>query len=481
LPCRAFSTTAPQSFLLPPGKQDKKKHQQFVRRWQKRLLGDSEPIGAHVDPYDPTSPVRIAPEEQGEYEEVLEEEGEDGEEAAFPEYTPAESLADLRYIVDGVRYHTAKVGGAAWLKQKAETELAKEYEKLTLRTYTPLSLEMADEIEEFTGTPYTLKDENLMMAQTVHKFTRRPYTDYNFGLHRKVPAGTSDVLRNRFTRAVAEVYALKQAGLDMDLSKFANRGVYRKPGWVQDIRLVKTENGDVALEFPKFASLEQFLDIMQRAPEWEGAPMEEEELLIEEAEDLLDPVLPQEQLSNPTMDPATPAFKRAAVVKMEDGKKPFDFMSNRPVPREKPVETPVVEEAVVQEPVVEEVVIQETTHTPNSPTTHASDPEPINEVAPAAATESRHSILEQRVQQSVDDFAALRKSVQQSKSQAASASVQETKWRKIAIDDINVKFAVRLFYTFMRYPLTSPAPQTSLPTNRLPPLRPPPVFREHPR
>src|SRR5690349_5040866 len=71
-PTAAFSTIPPRSFLLS-GTQDKKKHQQFVRRWQKRILGDSEPIGARVDPYDPTSPIRIAPEETGEYEEVLDE------------------------------------------------------------------------------------------------------------------------------------------------------------------------------------------------------------------------------------------------------------------------------------------------------------------------------------------------------------------------------------------------------------------------
>jgi hypothetical protein len=281
------------------------------------------------------------------------------------------------------------------------------------------------------------------MAQTVHEVTSRPYTDYNFGVYRKMAGGGPDALRNRFTRAVAEVYALKQAGLDMDLSKFANRGVYNAPGWVQHIRLVNAQNGDVALEFPQHTSLELFLDIMQRAPEWEGASIEEEELLLEEAEDLLDPVLPQEQLPAPTMDPDTPAFKRAAVVKMEDGKKPFDFMSNRPVPRAKPVEAPVVEEVRVQDPVVEEVVIQETTPAPNAPPTHASDPEPINEVAPAAATESRHSILETRAQQLAADFAALRLSVPRNESSASITSAQETKWRKIALDDINVKFAVR--------------------------------------
>jgi hypothetical protein len=175
----AFSSTPASAFLLP-GKQDKKKHQQFVRRWQKRLLGDSEPIGAHVDPYDPTSPVRIAPEEQGEYEEVLDED-EDARRnmqsglAQYQHYTPAED-SGLPRPGEGLMH----IGGAEWLQQKREGDMAREFEKLTLQTYTPLSLDMADQIEELTGTPYTLRDSNLIMAQTVHTATARPYTRYKY-------------------------------------------------------------------------------------------------------------------------------------------------------------------------------------------------------------------------------------------------------------------------------------------------------------
>lgn len=171
-----FSTTSSQAFLVP-GKQDKKKHQQFVRRWQKRLLGDSEPIGAHVDPYDPTSPIRIAPEEQGEYEEVLEERSRSGAQDEFT-YLPAEELGAER---PGAKL--MRVGGEEWQTQKWEGDLAKEFEKLTQRTYTPLTLDMANEIEELTGTPYTLRDDNLMMAQNTHELTGRPYTTYEYVLH----------------------------------------------------------------------------------------------------------------------------------------------------------------------------------------------------------------------------------------------------------------------------------------------------------
>ena len=158
----AFSTSPARAFLLPAGKQDKKKHQQFVRRWQKRLLGDSEPIGAHVDPYDPSSPVRIAPEDQGEEFEVL-----DDDNASLPVYNKASHNKRLMHV-----------GGEQWLAQRNEVEMAREFEKLTLRTYTPLSLQMADDIEDLTGTPYTLADENLMLAQTVHTVTGRPYTRF---------------------------------------------------------------------------------------------------------------------------------------------------------------------------------------------------------------------------------------------------------------------------------------------------------------
>ncbi|KAF1837010.1 hypothetical protein BDW02DRAFT_566426 [Decorospora gaudefroyi] len=423
-PSAAFSTTTPQSFLLS-GKPDKKKHQQFVRRWQKRLLGDSEPVGAHVDPYDPTSPVRIAPEELGEYEEVLEEDEEGGMKQSLPSYTPAQNT-DAAHRHERLDTMLPRVGGDEWLKQKVEQDMAKEFEKLTRRTYTPLTLEMADEIEELTGTPYTLKDENLMMAQMTHELTNRPYTDYNFGLHRKV--STPSALRRRFTQSVAEVYALHQAGLDLDISKFANRGIYPPPAWVYEIKLAKTKTGELTLDFPKKRSLEGFLEIMQTVPEWGAAsaeaPAEEDDLFVEEAGDLLDPVLPQEQL--PTMDPDTPDYKRAAVVKMDPDKKPFDFMSNRPVPRTKPVEAPVVEEVVVQNP--------------NPPQdTPAINPEPVNETAPAAVSESRISILQHRAQRLAKDFAALRKAVHQSPS---STSIEETRWRQIPITDTTLKFAL---------------------------------------
>lgn len=171
----SFSTTPTFNFLLG-GTQDKKKHQAFVRRWQKRILGDSEPIGAHVDPYDPNSPVRIAPEEQGEEMEMLEEEVQ-AVKTARRHRTRDENLIKQPYkeATEGPLLH---VGGKEWIEQANEVKLAKEFEKLTMRTYTPMTQEMADEIEKLTGTYYTLHDENLMMAQTFDETTGKPYTDF---------------------------------------------------------------------------------------------------------------------------------------------------------------------------------------------------------------------------------------------------------------------------------------------------------------
>ncbi|KAG9206966.1 hypothetical protein G6514_000257 [Epicoccum nigrum] len=406
-PCthlRAFSSTPSAAFLLPAGKQDKKKHQQFVRRWQKRLLGESEPIGAHVDPYDPTSPVRIAPEDQGEEIEVLEEDA-----VAFPQYREAQHGYRLKHV-----------GGEEWLAKNEEADMAKEFEKLTLRTYTPLSLNMADQIEEWTGTPYTLRDENLLMAQTVHQVTERPYTKFNFGMNKRTT--DPNKLRKAFAQAVAEIYTLKQAGMDLDLSKLPNRGVYRCPSWAKNIKLYNTPNGELALAFPEYRSAEQFVKIIQDTPEWESyepETLEEDELLVE---DVVAPVVPDAAAALPVMDPATPEYKKAAVVK-QDPDKVFDFMSNRPVPRAKPAETPVETSA---EAVVEEVVQVE---------------EVVPVEAPSPATPSRHVELETRAQTLSDAVTALRQEAHLNAANTAS-QVNEIMWRHVPLTDNDVKFAL---------------------------------------
>ncbi|KZM24044.1 mitochondrion [Ascochyta rabiei] len=394
-PSAAFSTTPTAAFLLAAGKQDKKKHQQFVRRWQKRLLGESEPIGAHVDPYDPTSPVRIAPEDQGEELEVLDDEAS----AAFPRYQQAEHGRGLRHV-----------GGDAWLATKDEADMAREFEKLALRTYTPLTLDMADEIEALTGTPYTLRDGNLLLAQTVHRVTARPYTAFNFGLNKRTTDPVK--LRKAFAQAVAEVFALHHAGLDLDLSKLPNRGVYKRPAWVKNIKLYRTHAGDFALAFPKHTSADHFINLIHATPEYDaGEPglLHADELLDDDA---AAPAVPEAPAAAPVMDPATPEYKRGAVVK-QDAEKTFDFMSNRPVPRP----APVVEEAPVVEPVVQP------THTTSSP-------------APA-----RHAELEAKAQSLTDAITQLRSEARLHSEHTAS-QVSEVLWRHVPLTDNDVKFAI---------------------------------------
>ena len=442
-PCthlRAFSSTPSPAFLLPGGKQDKKKHQQFVRRWQKRLLGESEPIGAHVDPYDPTSPVRIAPEDQGEEIEVLEEDAN----SAFPRYQKAEHGRKLKHV-----------GGEEWLAKNEEGEMAREFEKLTLRTYTPLSLEMADQIEEWTGTPYTLRDENLLMAQTVHQVTGRPYTEFkyvdimamletlltkhSFGMNKRTTDPVK--LRKAFAQAVAEVYTLKQAGLDLDLSKLPNRGVYKRPNWVKNIKLYKTESGELALAFPEYKSAEHFLKVIQDTPDFdafEPEALEEDELLVE---DVVEPVVPEASAAVPVMDPATPEFKRAAVVK-QDPEKTFDFMSNRPVPRAKPVETPVATsaETVAEAPIVEETVQVE----------EALPVQPTH--TPSSSTPSRHADFDTRAQTLTDAITQLRNEAHLNSENTAS-QVNEVMWRHVPLTDNDVKFAVSRHSTTVTFTL----------------------------
>ncbi|KAI8936858.1 hypothetical protein NX059_006095 [Plenodomus lindquistii] len=438
-----------RGFLVPAGKQDKKKHQQFVRRWQKRLLGDSEPIGAHVDPYDPTSPVRIAPEEQGEYEEVLD----DAVEVRSRSHEAPYRREEHRYQPATSTHGLPRVGDSAWLRARREVDLAREYEKLTGRTYTPLSLDMANDIEGLTGTPYTLRNGNLLLAQTVHNVTGRPYTLYNFGLHRK-PA-TSRELRQRFERAVTEVFALKQAGLNMDLSKLPNGGVYEAPRWVQDIKLYKTDSGELALAYPRHTSAAEFLSLLQAVPKLEESTTESSDLLVDEVEveaeaeanlnagaeptGLSVSASSEEQL--PTMDPATPAFKRAAMVKADTEKK-FDFMSNRPVPRTKPLEQSLpIAEAKAEQPVVSAVTVEETAIVPPLPEQASSEPSP----SASTQVESAQPFVAptpQEVQTPGDAPHGPTSTTVKIDSGPELPPIEEVKWRSVRITNPALKFCL---------------------------------------
>lgn len=357
--------------------------------------------------------MRIAPEEQGEYEEVLDEDRPGRRRDHLPLYTPAHQGLRLPHV-----------GGEHWLQQKLEGDMAKEFEKLTLRTYTPLTLDMANEIEELTGTPYTLRDENLMMAQTVHQVTGRPYTHFDFGLHGKV--SSPQELRIRFARAVAEVFTLSQAGLDMDLSKLPNRGVYEPPRWTREIKFITGEHGKLALAFPKFKSADQFLQVLQSAPDWESASASEVGPQSDELVDSLEanPVLEQP----PIMDPDTPAFKRQAVMKMDPDNKPFDFMSNRPVPRAKPLEQAKADAAIDLD-------------VPRGPSRLVELASAI-EISRSAISELRHSLLEQRAGSLAESILALRRATTSQTVRPLITQSADLQWRHVPVTDLDVKFAV---------------------------------------
>ncbi|KAJ4349604.1 uncharacterized protein N0V89_008220 [Didymosphaeria variabile] len=438
-----FSTTPTFNFLLG-GKQDKKKHQAFVRRWQKRILGDSEPIGAHVDPYDPSSPVRIAPEEQGEEVEVLEDER--SVQSARKQHSKDERLLKRRYkeATEGPLLH---VGGKEWIEQAEEVNMAKEFEKLTMRTYTPMTQEMADQIENLTGTYYTLRDENLMMAQTFDEATGKPYTDFSFGRQSRVTK--PEILRENFHQAVVEVHALKQAGKDLDISKQANRGIYDIPTWINDIQLQRNGEGEFILSFPPGHSLEALLAEMERVPDYEhpageAGEVTQDELLAEEGESVtsLEPPPPP-----PIMDPATPAFKKAALVKDDAEKPKFDFMSNRPVPRNVKTADPVAPVVEVKQTVQEVVLEKPVSAVP------AFDFDAALATSSTTLNELRHAVLESAARSSEQSVSAIRDALRDSITSASSKIVLhvepnvQVKWQHVPLTDSELKFALSKRFT----------------------------------
>jgi hypothetical protein len=275
-------------------------------------------------------------------------------------------------------------------------------------------------------------------------------------------------MRRRFTQAVAEVYALKEAGMDMDLAKLPNRGIYDLPQWAHDIKLRKTAAGKVVLAYPEGQSAKSFVRAMHMAPEWESTLPAEDEVLVNgedemlvDGADLLEPVLPAEAV--PVMDPATPAFKKAAVVKIDPEKKPFDFMSNRPVPRTKPAEAETAE-AVVE-------VVEETPEAVTLESSQVIEPVLAPETSQPAPSKVRPSAQDLPAQQIAEHSAKARRSTPQKKPSSPAAPLEEVKWRHVPLTDAAVKFAVSIVHTSdpqAQNANTPPAVQTYLPAHRHP-------------
>jgi hypothetical protein len=248
----------------------------------------------------------------------------------------------------------------------------------------------------------------------------------SFGLHKR-PA-RADQLRDRFVQAVAEVYTLRKAGLNLDLAKSPNQGIYDVPEWVTDIKLHSTSSGELIVTLPEHVSAEDFIEAMQVAPAEEDVDLAqaEEDLLVEEFGEAAEPV--------PTMDPATPEFKRAAVVKTDPTKKPFDFMSNRPVPRAKPIE-PVEPERAAEVPEVQQLKVEP--EPLPSASARLAELATESDASRSAVSELRRTVLEHRAQRIAHDIAVMKKTADFTPVPQA-----DVKWHRVPIVDDALKFAV---------------------------------------
>lgn len=135
-------------------------------------------------------------------------------------------------------------------------------------------------------------------------------------------------LVQNFHRAVAEVYTLKEAGLNMDLASYPHKGSYAGFDF-SDIKITASRSQEIVLSYPSPEAKAQLLELMQKGTQSE--PVQETEFLVDEADAVVNESEPVKK------EPDAPGSKRAALVKQDDSKI-FDFMSNRPVPRAKPVE-----------------------------------------------------------------------------------------------------------------------------------------------
>ncbi|KAF2115665.1 hypothetical protein BDV96DRAFT_686873 [Lophiotrema nucula] len=323
-----FSTSPKCRAGIMSSYSSQRKHQAFVRKWQKRLLGESEPIGAHVDPYDATSPVRIAPEEMGGEEEVLDEEqgvpGEDG--VVRGAYVPATRGEGLE-----------RVGGKKWRAEREEEEMRELWVEVMGRD---------------VGEPDS------------------------FDIPTKIPRDPQ-VLGRLFHQAVVEVYTLKEAKQELDLARYARKGRYAVPDWIYETSVHYSRKLGLELGISE-AQKQELLKEIEFAP-----PAEEvlgEETLTEDLdEELEDPAVEQlEEVVEEVVEAKEEAKAEPEKEIKKVQKKSFDFMANRQFPRSmiKDEAAPApIEEQVIAEPVVIE-----------------AEPEPVLEVRqpaePAKATES---------------------------------------------------------------------------------------------
>jgi hypothetical protein len=279
-------------------------------------------------------------------------------------------------------------------------------------------------------------------------------------------------LRRKFQQAIVEVYTLKQAEQDLDLTKLPNRGIYNPPHWISDVKMYKSSTGELALTYPEGRTTEKLLKKMQDVPAWDPARVwaETEQSLTDGAEDM-----EYEQIEAQAAQPESTEPPKVALAKVDESKR-FDFMSNRPVPRTKPV-APKVEEAKAEETVerleaVKAEADAEVAHPHSADSLIAAV-----QASEAAVSGIRHNVLEHRIdsveknvstiRQALNEAAAesaelkaavMRKVVREDIEASASESITtiapetvaevtiapEAKWRHASLEDISIKFAVSL-------------------------------------
>jgi len=236
-----------------------------------------------------------------------------------------------------------------------------------------------------------------------------------------------DSLRQSFHRAVVEIYALKEAGKNLDISNQVNRGIYDPPTWMDQIKLHDSADGKLALSFPGQHTLETLIECIERVPEWSP----EEDVAVDQPQEDLVTAVADENVQ-PQMDPETPAYKRAALVKEDPDRKPFDFMSNRPVPKANPAEpTPEAADKANKPDAV-------------GPTESPSKIDVMPETLAGSkrlAQEERSDILK-AVLAKVEHHENLMEQIQKDWDTILCKSDGQVKWRHVPLTDLEIKFAV---------------------------------------
>lgn len=275
--------------------------------------------------------------------------------------------------------------------------------------------------------------------------------DHSFAPRRNITE--KKALQSSFHRAVVEVYTLKQAGMDMDLAAYEHRGAYGATDRsFSTVELFQASNGELFLKYPFKGAKAKLLEKIRttRAPTNSG----EEELtddmeaaMSETQGELFDEADGTKDANVPVVTPV----KAGPLVKQDA--KPFDFMSNRPVPRTKTETTIVKEKTPPAVPEATPMLVE--TAPPAKPAQPAVDVEAAFAKSQAELAEIRHAVLEAAAKKSEQTIAEMLNSVRGNIEVMASDSITvidpaktarvkkpHFTLRKIKIDDPAVLFAV---------------------------------------